>query len=159
MPGPHTQIIRYSITLMTKGGLRIQKHDNGRNGLTPLESNLHKYDPVIIFQIVRIIEVENYWLQKTIESVLTNLWRMWKVGIHEQDDVSMYCTGNSKLNNKMDGVEVIDLCCESNTEIGERRKGKESPKQEIQDKMNINKIVRKKATKIIKNICLIYPLK
>ena len=30
-------------------------------GLTSLESNLHKYDQVIIFQIIQMIEVDNYW--------------------------------------------------------------------------------------------------
>ena len=44
----------------------------------------------------------------------------------------------------MDGVEVIDLCSESKTEIGERCKGKESPKQESRDKTKINTIIRKK---------------
>ena len=45
-------------------------------GLTPLESNLHKYDLVIIFQIIQMIEVDNYWHQKTFKSVLTDLWKM-----------------------------------------------------------------------------------
>ena len=99
-------------------------------GLTPLELNPHKYDPVIIFQIIQMIEADNYWHQKTFESVLTILWRMWNEGIHEQEDASMNCTENSEMDNKMDRVEVIDLCSEGKTEIGERCKGKESPKQE-----------------------------
>ena len=44
-------------------------------GLTPLESNLHKYDPVIISQIMQMIEVDNFWHQKTFEAVLTDLQR------------------------------------------------------------------------------------
>ena len=44
----------------------------------------------------------------------------------------------------MDGVEVIDLCSESKTKNGERCEGKESSKEESQDKMEINTIIRKK---------------
>ena len=87
-------------------------------GLTPLESNQQKYDPVIISQIIQMIEADNYWHQKTFESVLTNLQRMWNKGIHEQEDISMYCTENSEMDSKMDRVEVIDLCSESKTENG-----------------------------------------
>ena len=46
-------------------------------GLTPLESNLCKYDPVIISQIMKMIEVDNCWHQKTFEAVLTDLWGRW----------------------------------------------------------------------------------
>ena len=46
-------------------------------GLTPLESNLHKYDLGIISQIMQMIEVDNFWHLKTFEAVLTNLWRRW----------------------------------------------------------------------------------
>ena len=45
----------------------------GRN-LTPLESNLNKYDLVIISQI---------WHHKMFESVLSNLWNMQPEGIHK----------------------------------------------------------------------------
>ena len=46
-------------------------------GLTPLESNLHKCDPVVISQIMQMIEVDNFWHQKTFNAVLTDLWRRW----------------------------------------------------------------------------------
>ena len=46
----------------------------------------------------------------------------------------MYCTENCKIDNKMDGEEVIDLCSASWTKNGEQDKGKESTKQESQDK-------------------------
>ena len=46
-----------------------------------------------------------------------------------------------KINNEMDGVEVIDLCSESQTKIGELHEGKESTKQESQDKMKTNTII------------------
>ena len=64
--------------------------------LTPLESNLHKYDPVIILQIIQMIEADNYWHQKTFESVMTKIWRMWNKGIHEEEDASMYSTKTVK---------------------------------------------------------------
>ena len=35
-------------------------------GLTPLESNLHKNDPVIISQIMQMIEADNFWHIKTL---------------------------------------------------------------------------------------------
>ena len=95
-------------------------------GLTPLESNLHKYDPVVISQIMQMIEADNFWHQKTFKVVLTDLWRRWDELIHEQKDKSMHCTENSEINDEMDGVEVIDLCSESQTKNGELHKGKES---------------------------------
>ena len=97
-------------------------------GLTPLESNLHKYDPVIISQIMKMIEADTFWHQETFEVVLTDLWGRWNEQIHEQKDMSMYCTENSKINDEMDGVEVIYLCSVSWTKNGEQDKGKESTK-------------------------------
>ena len=59
-------------------------------GLTPLESNLHKYDPVIVSQIMQMIKADNFWEQKSFDAVLTNLWRRWDKQIHEQTDISMH---------------------------------------------------------------------
>ena len=100
---------------------------------TPLESHLHKSDLVIISQIIQMIETNIFWPQKTFESVLTDLWKMWKEGIHELEDTSMYCTENGEIHNEIDGVEVINLCSVSQTENDEHCKGKESAKQESQD--------------------------
>ena len=44
--------------------------------LIPLEVNLHKYDPVIISQIINMIETDNFWHHKTFESVMSDLWNM-----------------------------------------------------------------------------------
>ena len=41
--------------------------------LTPLESNLHKSDLVVISHIIHMIEVDNFWCQKTFEAVLADL--------------------------------------------------------------------------------------
>ena len=95
--------------------------------LTPLESNLHKYDPVILSQIIQMIETDVFWHQKTFESVLSNLRKMWME--------AMYCTNKAKNDNEMDGVEVVDLCSVSQTKNDAHGKGKESAKQESQDKM------------------------
>ena len=46
----------------------------------------------------------------------------------------MYCTNNDENNNEMDGVEVIDLCSVSQSKNDTLSKGKESAKQESQDK-------------------------
>ena len=78
--------------------------------LTPLELNLHKYDLVIISQIIEMIETDVFWHHKTFESVLSNLRNMWMEGIHELENTSMYCTNNTENNDEMDGLEVIDLC-------------------------------------------------
>ena len=110
-------------------------------GLTPLESNLHKYDLVIISLIIQMIEVDKFWHQKTFESVLTDLWKMWNEGIHEQDDDAMYCTEIGEIYYEMDRVEVIDLCSASQTKNGERDKGKESTNQESHDKMKTKAII------------------
>ena len=50
----------------------------------------------------------------------------------------MYCTNNAKNDAEMDGVEVIDLCSVSQTKNEARGKGKESAKQESQDKTKSN---------------------
>ena len=57
--------------------------------LTPLESILHKYDPVIVSQIIKMIETDIFWHHKTFESVLSNIWNMWMEGIHELENTSM----------------------------------------------------------------------
>ena len=102
--------------------------------LTPLESNLHKYDLVIISKIIQMIETDISWHHKMFESVLSNLWKMRTEGIHELENASMYCTENAENNDEMDGVEVIDLCSVSQTNNEARDKGKESAKQESQVK-------------------------
>ena len=112
--------------------------------LTPLELNLHKYDPVIISLIIQMIEVDNLWHQKSFKSVLTDLRKMWNEGIHKQEDTSMYCTKNGEIDNEMDRVEVIDLCSASQTKNSERDMGKEGTKQESQDKMKTNAIIKMK---------------
>ena len=103
--------------------------------LTPLESNLHKYDLVIISQIIRMIETDVFWHHKTFES-------MWMEGIHELENASMYCTNNAENDDEMDGIEVIDLCSVSQTKNKACDKGRESAKQESQDKMKSDTIDR-----------------
>ena len=83
-----------------------------------------------------------FWHQKTFKSVLTDLQKMWKEGIHELENTSMYCTENGEIDNEMDGAEVIDLCSVSQTEKDEHGKGKESAKQESQDKTKTDAINR-----------------
>ena len=46
----------------------------------------------------------------------------------------MHCTNNDENNNEMDGVEVIDLCSVSQNKNEAFVEGKESTKQESQDK-------------------------
>ena len=113
-------------------------------GLTPLEMKLHKYNPLIISQIMQIIEVDNVWHQKTFKALLIDLLRRGNEGIHKQKDISIYSTENSEINDEMDGVDIVDLCSESKTRNGEQCKGRESSKQKSRDKMKINTIIRKK---------------
>ena len=102
--------------------------------LIPLESNLYKFHPVIISQIINMIELDNFWHRKTFESVMSNLRNMWMEGIQELENSRMYCTNNDKNNNEMDGVEVIDLCSVSQSNNDTLSEGKESAKQESWDK-------------------------
>ena len=57
----------------------------------------------------------------------------------------MHCTENSEINDEMDGVEVLDLCSESQMKNSELHEGKESTKQESQDKMKTSTIARKES--------------
>ena len=102
--------------------------------LIPLESNLHKYDPVIISQIINMIEEDNFWHRKTFESVMSNLRNMWMEAIWELENTHIHCTNNDENNNEMDGVEVIDLRSVSQSKDEAYVKGKESTRQECQDK-------------------------
>ena len=102
--------------------------------LIPLESNLHKFHPVIISQIINMIESDNFWHHKTFESVMSDLRNMWTEGIRELKNSRMYCTNNDENNNEMDGVEVIDLCSVSQSKNDTLSEGKESAKQESWDK-------------------------
>ena len=102
--------------------------------LIPLESNLHKYNPVIISQIINMIESDNFWHRRLFESVMSNLRNMWMEGIQELENAHTHCTNNDENNNEMDGVEVIDLCSVSQSKNGTFSEGKESAKQESQDK-------------------------
>ena len=92
--------------------------------LTPLKSNLHNYDLVIISQIIKMIETDVVLHHKTFKSVLSNLWNMWTEGIHKLENTSTYCTNNTKNDDEMDGVEVIDLCSVSQTKNKAYGKGK-----------------------------------
>ena len=78
-------------------------------GLTPVESNLHKNDLVVIFQIMPKIEEDHFWHLKTYGVVLTDLWRRWDKRIHEQKNVSMHCKETSEVFDEIDGIDVIDL--------------------------------------------------
>ena len=104
--------------------------------LIPLESNLHKYSPVIISQIINMIKSDNFWHRQTFESVMSDLRNMWTEGIRELENAHMHCTNNDKNNNEMDGVEVIDLCSVNQSKNDAFSEGKESTKQESQDKSN-----------------------
>ena len=102
--------------------------------LIPLESNLNKFHPVIISQIINMIESDNFWHRKTFESVMSDLCNMWAEGIQELENAHMYSTNNDKNNNEMDGVEVINLCSVSQNKNDTFSEGKESVKQESWDK-------------------------
>ena len=102
--------------------------------LIPLESNLHKCNLVIISQIINMIELDTFWHRKTFESVMSDLQNMWVEGIRELENAQTHCTNNEKNNNEMDGVEVIDLCCVTQNKNETFSEGKESARQESQDK-------------------------
>ena len=102
--------------------------------LIPLELNLHKNHPVIISQIINMIESDNFWHHRTFESVMSNLRNMWMEGIQELENSRMYCTNNDENNNELDGVEVINLCSFSQSKNDTLSEEKESTEQECWDK-------------------------
>ena len=102
--------------------------------LIPLESNLHQYHPVIISQIINMIESDNFCHHKTFKSVKSDLRNMWSEGIQELENVRTRCTDDDKNNNEMDIIEVIDLCSVSRCGNDTISEGKESTMQESQDK-------------------------
>ena len=104
--------------------------------LIPLESDLHKNHPVIRSQIINMIESDNFWHRRTLESVTSNLRNMWTEGVQELQNAHMDCTNDDENNNEMDGIEMIDLCSVSRCKTDAVSEGKESAKQESQDKSN-----------------------
>ena len=102
--------------------------------LIPLESNIHQNHPVIISQIINMIESDNFWHYKTFESVKSNLRNMWLEGIQELENARIHCTNDDENNNEMEGIEVIDLCSVSRCRYDMISEGKESAMQESQDK-------------------------
>ena len=113
--------------------------------LIPLESNLHRYHPVIISQIINMIESDNFCHYQTFESVKSNLRNMWSDRIQELENACMRCTDGDENNNEMDGIEVIDLCSVSRCGNDTISEGKESTMQESQDKSNHNETNEKVA--------------
>ena len=81
-----------------------------------------------------MIELDNFWHRKTFESVMSDLRNMWADGIRELENAQMHCTNNDENNNEMDGVEVIVLCSVSQSKNETFTGGKESAKQQSQDK-------------------------
>ena len=81
-----------------------------------------------------MIESDNFWHRNTFESVMSKLRNMWVEGIRELENAQMHCTNNDENNNEMDGVEVIDLCSVSQSKNETFSEGKESARQESQDK-------------------------
>ena len=102
--------------------------------LIPLESNLHRYHPVIISQIINMIESDSFCHHQTFESVKSDLRNMWSEGIQELENARAHCTDGDENNNDMDEVEVIDLCSVSQSGNDTISEGKESAMQESQDK-------------------------
>ena len=124
--------------------------------LIPLESNLHRYHPRIISQIIKMIELDNFCHHQTFESVKSDLRNMWSEGIQELENTRIHCTDGDKNNNDMDGVEVIDLCSVSRYGNDTISEGKESAMQESQDKSKHDETNKKVAeSKTIRDECLI----
>ena len=92
---------------------------------------MYKSDLVVISHTIQMIEVDNFWHLKTFGAVLTDLQRRWDNEIHKQKDVSMYCTESGKINNELDGKEVIDLCSKNRTTTNELHDGEESTNKKV----------------------------
>ena len=111
--------------------------------LISLESNLHRYHPVIISQIINMIEAGNFCHYQTFESVKRDLRNMWSEGIQELENARTHCTNDDKNNNEMEEIEVIDLCSVSRCENDSIPEGKESTMQESQDRSKHDETDRK----------------
>ena len=97
--------------------------------LIPLESNVHRYHPVIISQIINMIESDNFCHHQTFESVKSSLRNMWSEGNQELENARIHCTDGDENNNDMDEIEVIDLCSVSRCRNDTISEGKESTMQ------------------------------
>ena len=111
--------------------------------LISLESNLHRYHPVIISQIINMIKADNFCHYQTFESVKSDLRNMWSEGIQELENARNHCTNDDENNNEMEGIEVIDLCSVSRCENDSIPEGKESAMQESQDRSKHDETDRK----------------
>ena len=111
--------------------------------LIPLESNLHRYHPVIISQIINMIEADNFCHYQTFESVKRDLRNMWSEGIQELENARSHCTNNDENNNEMEEIEVIDLCSVSRCKNDPIPEGEESTMQESQDRSKHDETDRK----------------
>ena len=111
--------------------------------LISLESNLHRYHPVVISQIINMIESDNFCHHQTFESVKRDLRNMWSEGIQELENARSHCTNNDENNNEMEEIEVIDLCSVSRCKNNSIPEGKESEMQESQDRSKHDETDRK----------------
>ena len=111
--------------------------------LISLESNLHRYHPVIISQIINMIEADNFCHHQTFESVKRDLRNMWSEGIQELENARSHSTNNDENNNEMEEIEVIDLCSVSRCENDPIPEGEESAMQESQDRSKHDETDRK----------------
>ena len=111
--------------------------------LIPLESNLHRYHPVIISQIINMIKADNFCHYQTFESVKRDLRNMWSEGIQELENARSHCTNNDENKNEMEEIEVIDLCSVSRCENDPIPEGEESAIQESQDRSKHDETDRK----------------
>ena len=111
--------------------------------LISLESNLHRYHPVIISQIINMIEADNFSHYQTFESVKRDLRNMWSEGIQELENARSHCTNDDENNNEMEEIEVIDLCSVSRCENDPIPEGEESAMQESQDRSKHDETDRK----------------
>ena len=50
--------------------------DEGRE-LIPLESNLHRSDPVIIQHMMQMIDTNIHWHEQTFRDIIMELWKLW----------------------------------------------------------------------------------
>ena len=64
----------------------------------------------------------------------------------------MHCTENGKINDELDGKEVIDLCSKNQTTTRELHNGEESTKQKSQDTMKSKTIARLESKTGLKRI-------
>ena len=104
--------------------------------IIPLEPSLYKIDPVIIQHIMRMIDTDISWYEKTFGAILTELWRIQNGKTKTQ------------ISKETSEKEPIDLCNESHVTLSDLRLYKGEKEQKDCDDTMSKKYLTQSAEKL-----------